>query len=702
MQKVFFPDSELTNLCELSEFIKKAIGDIQIELTEGEIYGKLDLCDLKCDSLKIYSQSKTVFTGAKKILCNFRRYNESIIVADIGKNLSFERAESQGINLIPARYPDYDENKLLNGVSSYKILEKRLVDYGVKSGYIRSLHCHEWGGNSYFIEGIDGGRLKLKWLGDNNRGNEFKKDCVIAEYIFEELDSENEWYYDSDKGLFYLYDNTGFEGDKLINIMTDCCLLSITNSKNICIEGITFHNTDRSMFKAEWDRYLRSDWAYNKISTIDINNSIGIDFKNCVFTELGSNCIGIFNNSSDINVINCDFSNCLTNGILILGAPDSTYCNSDWNNHITYMEDADKFGAKSDNYPKNINIENCYFYNLGIIDKQSAAVCISLAYRVLIKNCTIHHLPRAGINISENAFGGHIIEGCDIFDCVRETGDHGPFNSWGRDRFWSLKKFDTTGKYGKLKKSYALSDMLDCNIIRNSRFVGKSGFGIDLDDGSSNYVIENNVCVNVGIKLREGFNRTVRNNTIINAPIDLHATFYKNDDVIENNNVYNKKPLAVIILNKGYNTVIRNNNFYNASDIYKKIKILKNQRNNWIYVSDINLNKFDTNENYGVIGKEKPVLYTAITDTEQIKYEIMRGILSQVNDTVRSLTGAENYEGLYVEKIKLLSPLKKYGLKEGDIIKKINGISVNFNNIDNSLKNINKIEIFREHTIIEL
>jgi hypothetical protein len=33
-----------------------------------------------------------------------------------------------------------------------------------------------------------------------------------------------------------------------------------------------------------------------------------------------------------------------------------------------------------------------------------------------------------------------------------------------------------------------------------------------LDDGSSNYQIYNNLCLNGGIKLREGFYRTVENN----------------------------------------------------------------------------------------------------------------------------------------------------------------------------------------------
>jgi len=111
-----------------------------------------------------------------------------------------------------------------------------------------------------------------------------------------------------------------------------------------------------------------------------------------------------------------------------------------------------------------------------------------------------------GINISEGTFGGHLIEGCDVFDTVRETGDHGSFNSWGRDRFWGLKDVPD----GKLP-DLALLDAVETTVIRNSRWRCDHGWDVDLDDGSSNYLIENNLFLNGGLKLREGFHRTVRN-----------------------------------------------------------------------------------------------------------------------------------------------------------------------------------------------
>ena len=65
-----------------------------------------------------------------------------------------------------------------------------------------------------------------------------------------------------------------------------------------------------------------------------------------------------------------------------------------------------------------------------------------MAQGITVRHCSIYDVPRAGINIGDGCWGGHVIEFCDIFDTVKETGDHGSFNSWGRDRYWGLSGLD--------------------------------------------------------------------------------------------------------------------------------------------------------------------------------------------------------------------------------------------------------------------
>ena len=47
-------------------------------------------------------------------------------------------------------------------------------------------------------------------------------------------------------------------------------------------------------------------------------------------------------------------------------------------------------------------------------------------------------------------------------------------------------------------------DAMEPVILRYNHFEESAGWGLDLDDGASNYEIYNNLCVGVSMKLREG------------------------------------------------------------------------------------------------------------------------------------------------------------------------------------------------------
>ena len=168
-----------------------------------------------------------------------------------------------------------------------------------------------------------------------------------------------------------------------------------------------------------------------------------------------------------------------------------------------------------------------------------------MSHKITVRHCSIYDVPRAGINISEGTFGGHIIEYCDVFNTVLETGDHGSFNSWGRDRYWTPNIVETAKEVAKDPNLPKL-DMLDPNIIRNSRWRCDHGWDIDLDDGSSWYRIYNNVLLNGGLKLREGYNRTVTNNIILNNSLHPHVWYPESGDVFKHNIVFGAYKPAIM------------------------------------------------------------------------------------------------------------------------------------------------------------
>jgi hypothetical protein len=202
-------------------------------------------------------------------------------------------------------------------------------------------------------------------------------------------------------------------------------------------------------------------------------------------------------------------------------------------------------GPKGDNYPEDCLVEDCLITMTGRDEKQTAPVQISMSHKIRVSHCSIYDVPRAGINISEGTFGGHIIEYCDVFNTVLETGDHGSFNSWGRDRFWSSDMHETITEVAK-EPGLPKLDMLDKNIIRNSRWRCDHGWDIDLDDGSSWYRIYNNVLLNGGLKMREGFDRTATNNIILNNSLHPHVWYPGSGDIFTHNIVFGAYRPAVM------------------------------------------------------------------------------------------------------------------------------------------------------------
>ena len=182
------------------------------------------------------------------------------------------------------------------------------------------------------------------------------------------------------------------------------------------------------------------------------------------------------------------------------------------------------------NRAEDCTVEDCLIRHVGLVEKQAAGVQISMSQGITIRHCSIYDTSRAGINVSEGTFGGHLIEFCDVFDTVQETGDHGSFNSWGRDRFWGLHKAP-----GIALPQLAVLDAVKPTIIRNSRWRCDHGWDVDLDDGSSNYEIYENLFLHGGLKLREGFHRRVWNNITVGNSLHPHVWYDGSGDVVTRN-----------------------------------------------------------------------------------------------------------------------------------------------------------------------
>lgn len=632
--------------------------------------------------LTIRGEEGTILTGAMLLSGSFRERENGIFAMDIPKGLDMQALVINGEEWILARYPDQDEKERLGGWSADAVSPERVSRWNNPAGgYIRGLHDSEWGGNSYVIEGKNADNtLKLRWVGDNNRGSGLHAKFVMAENIREELDAAREWFYEPKTGELLVIPDAQIE---LLGASAEAVvcgeLFRLENCRDVTFQKLSVRNTKRMLFCSDYRKVTRSDWTIAEKGAFFMEGCRNILIRELEFDHVGGNCIFIRHKNSGIRVENCEFTSCGASGVCIFGNQDCIRELSTWENHRCEITDWTP-GPKSEEYPEEILVRNCCFTDLGRFEKQSSAVTVSTARRVTVQGCTIHRLPRAGINICDGCFGGHRILDNAIFDTVKETGDHGPFNSWGRDRFWSLGGYDTGGHNGKEKRRAALLDAQETTVISHNLIVGERGFGIDLDDGSSNYLITKNYCVGVGIKLREGFLRTVRGNFILGAPLDLHCTFEENDDIIENNIVVSERPLSIIAQNDGYTTRMCNNLFAGADAEILKNEMFRAYPNYVCPAKDEAALAMRPKEicfepismEFGCAGKPLPDL-TCAGEKSLLRRRLRGAVVTAVDDSIRSMGGLPDYEGVFIEEFECDCELTRLGVQKEDILVEING-----------------------------
>ncbi|KIA92365.1 peptide-binding protein [Pedobacter kyungheensis] len=494
-------------------------------------------------TIKAKANEKVIISGARQFKLSWKPYKNNMVSAKIKLNKAPDQLFMNGKKLPMARYPDFDSTaRVFNGTAANAIsIERSRKWLNPTGGYIHALHQGEWGDFHYRITGKDA-TDKLLYEGgwQNNRPAKMHTQYRYVENIFEELDHPGEWFYNQKEETLYLIPPVGSNlqtADFAFTMISDILHIKGTLAnpvKNITITGVDFVQTARSFMEVK-EPLLRSDWAIYRGAAILLEGTESCIINNCNFYDLGGSAVFLSNYNKEDRISNNHIYNIGANGIAFVGNPNAVRSPAfRYENFVPYAQMDMERGPKNADYPQHCQAINNLIHHTGSIEKQSAGVQISMSASILVSHNTIYHVPRAGINISEGTWGGHIIEFNDVFDTVLETGDHGAFNSWGRDRYWRPER-SIIDSIVAAKPGIELLDVIAPIVLRNNRFQCDHGWDIDLDDGSTNYQIYNNVCLSGGLKLREGYHRTVFNNIIINNTFHPHVWLKNSDDVFKNN-----------------------------------------------------------------------------------------------------------------------------------------------------------------------
>ncbi|MCF0059024.1 PDZ domain-containing protein [Dyadobacter sp. CY356] len=517
-------------------YIRKGIYNLDqtLLLTQDKLNGKSVL-------IEAYKNEKVVFSAGRKVIPKWEKHTNTIWKTKV-EGSAFESLFINENPQILARYPNYDSTaRVFNGSAEDVLSPERIAKWkNPVGGYFHALHQGEWGSFHYRIKEIKDGKPDLEGGWQNNRPAPLHLKYRFAENIYEELDAPGEWFYDKTSKILFVYPRTGIDlTTAAIEISNLKHIVEIKGTPekpihNVTIKGIRFEHTERTIMD-HYEPLLRSDWMIYRGGALLMENTENCVIEDSEFANLGGNAVMISGHNHASGVTGSHFHDIGSSAICFVG--DSSAVRSaafGYDNFISYIKMDKTPGPKNNRYPSNCFAENNLIHNIGQIEKQSTAVQIEMASEILVRHNTIYRVPRAGINIGDGCWGGHLIENNDVFETVLETGDHGALNSWGRDRFWhpNRKVMDS------LVAAHPELILLDAQkpvVIRNNRFRCDHGWDIDLDDGSSNYHIYNNVCLSGGLKFREGFKRIAENNILINNSFHPHVWFKNSGDIFRHN-----------------------------------------------------------------------------------------------------------------------------------------------------------------------
>ena len=540
---------------------RKEAGEVNIYLRDGVYLLSQPLCLTADDggsgkTLKLcsYPDEHAVITSAIPLSLKWKNYKDGIMRARVAPGITMDMLLVNGEIRHMARFPNYDSTAIrFNGTSADATSPQRVKGWKKPNGaYLHAMHACDWGDFHYRIQGGDAkGDLQLDGGWQNNRQSGLHGENRMVENIFEELDAPGEWYYDTEESWLYYYPMQGEDIHKVTFASPQLkSLIEFRGSKqkpvtHISIERIGFTGTVRT-FMEPYEPLLRSDWCIYRGGAVFLEGTEYCRLTDCDLYNLGGNAVFFSDYNRHSGVFDSHLWNIGASAVCLVGDSDAVRSPSfEYGKFVSASALDREPGPKTDNYPAECTVYGNLIHNIGLYEKQISGVELSMCSCIQVSHNSIYDTPRAGINIGDGTWGGHVIEFNDVFDTVKETGDHGSFNSWGRDRYWHPDR----GVMDSLVASepeLILLDAVKPVILRNNRFRCDRGWDIDLDDGSSNFMIYNNLCLNGGIKLREGFYRVVENNIMVNNAFHPHVWFQNSGDVFVRNLVMTSyRPIGI-------------------------------------------------------------------------------------------------------------------------------------------------------------
>lgn len=348
-----------------------------------------------------------------------------------------------------------------------------------------------WFSYTWAVDAYDPVERKMEWTWGGFQGAEGcdKAQDWFVENILEELDAPNEWYADRHAHLlYYFYNGTGAPPADLVVVATNLTELvhiegqydgkTFTPVTDVVLSNLKFSDSALTLLAPHG---LPSDgggdWAIARTAAVFLQTTERLVIENCVFERLDGTGLMLSGYNRNTTIASNEFTLIGESAIVSWGFTRDFPTAS----RPVPIPNGQGPDATDGNHPQGTLISSNFIHELGIFQKQSSCYFQAQTQGTrLIQNICFNG-PRAGINFNDGMGGGNLLDGNLVFNMVRETQDHGTFNSWDRQPF--LVQRDGKQTY------IPLSNEITRNFMINDYNPQEA---IDNDDGSAYYETHHN------------------------------------------------------------------------------------------------------------------------------------------------------------------------------------------------------------------
>ena len=219
--------------------------------------------------------------------------------------------------------------------------------------------------------------------------------------VFEELDAENEFFFDpASRQLYFIPNATSPPTDVVVPTLAN--IFEVRGSQAQPVKGVSFSSlkftATRPTFMEPRSNPSGGDWALERMGALFLQGTENVTIRNSVFERMDSNSIFLscYNKHTDIS--HNDFSFLGQSAIAAWGCP------------------VDNDGTNN-NFPSHTNVAGNWAHDIGIIQKQSSFYFQAETALTVLENNIVFNIPRAAIN-----FNGTVIINCCRCCCLHPVG----------------------------------------------------------------------------------------------------------------------------------------------------------------------------------------------------------------------------------------------------------------------------------------